>query len=137
MYPLVSRTVDLAFPEGVESPDSRQEDLPCSLFFFDNVDQLHAIFSQVVTKYLKGDDLFCETFLENVLISLPNKAEKSPNLSKEVFLNYGVISLATWALFPRESWLISGLAMLYRSIVGIRSTNRTCKERQQIQGSGH
>jgi hypothetical protein len=56
---------------------------------------LEKILSQTVKQYLREDDVFCEEFLENILISFDGKDESTTGVPTELFKALGAKTVST------------------------------------------
>lgn len=107
IYPFERHTVEISFSVGLDSSCVSQEHVPCSLFFFRNLEHLEQGLSQAINKFVREDDVFCEDFLENILISFPNKNERAATVSPDIFRSFGTKTVST-VVFSAPSTLPPG-----------------------------
>ncbi|KAI6081425.1 amidase signature domain-containing protein [Hypoxylon rubiginosum] len=82
--PFRNRTVKACLAD--EKHPSRILDgyIPCSLFYFNNVDHLQTGLSKMIEDFLRKDDVFCDDFLEHILIVLANGEELSQPIAQGI-----------------------------------------------------
>ncbi|KAJ4299729.1 hypothetical protein N0V90_004975 [Kalmusia sp. IMI 367209] len=107
VYSFHHRNIRVHPADAQDSYRIHQAHVPCSLFFFDDVGHLRDGFAQTVADFLQKDDVFCEVFLENILISLTDRSELPEPFPFDVFTTFGTETVST-VEFPDASALQPG-----------------------------